>query len=111
MTALRRARAVAVLTAIFLWDLVAASLNVAAIVLAPRVRTRPAIVVVPVAVTRPWAVTLFAYFTSLTPGSTCLHVSRDRTRLYVHILDTADPAASVARFKSHFERWIAELER
>jgi len=107
---LRRIRAAIVLAGIFLWDLVAASIDVARLVLAPRVRTRPAIVMVPVAVRRPWAVALFAYFTSLTPGSTCIHVSEDRTRLYVHVLDTADPAASVARFKRHFERWIAELE-
>ncbi|MBM3927955.1 MAG: sodium:proton antiporter [Sphingomonadales bacterium] len=110
MMLLRRIRAAIVLAGIFLWDLVAASIDVARLVLAPRVRTRPAIVMVPVAVRRPWAVALFAYFTSLTPGSTCIHVSEDRTRLYVHVLDTADPAASVARFKRHFERWIAELE-
>ncbi|HET9509595.1 MAG TPA: Na+/H+ antiporter subunit E [Sphingomonas sp.] len=110
MTLLRRIRAMLMLTGIFVWDLVAASMNVARIVLSPHIRTRPAIVIVPVAVERPWAVALFAYFTSLTPGSTCLHVSDDRARLYVHILDTTDPAATVARFKRHFERWIAELQ-
>ncbi|KQN26624.1 sodium:proton antiporter [Sphingomonas sp. Leaf33] len=110
MTApLRRIRAGIVLTGIFLWDLVAASCDVARIVLSPRMRTSPRIVVVPIALTRPAAIALFAYFVSLTPGSTCLHVSRDRTRLFVHILDTDDDAATIARFKSHFERWIAEL--
>lgn len=110
MRAIRRFRAVPVLLAVFLWDLVAASFGVARIVLAPRVRTRPAIVIVPVAVRRPWAVALFAYFTSLTPGSTCLHVSDDRGRLYVHVLDTEDPEATVRRFKRLYERWIQELE-
>lgn len=106
---LRRIRAAVVLAAIFLWDLVAASLDVARIVLMPRVRTSPAVVVVPITLTRPAAITLLAYFVSLTPGSTCLHVSRDGTRMFVHILDTSDPTATVARFTSHFERWIAEL--
>ncbi|MDG2520704.1 Na+/H+ antiporter subunit E [Caulobacter segnis] len=110
MRALRRLRAVLVLLAIFLWDLVAASVGVALIVLAPRIRTRPAIVVVPVTVQRPWAVALFAYFTSLTPGSTCLHVSEDRRRLYVHVLDSTDAEASATRFKRLYERWISDLE-
>ncbi len=110
MIVVRRIRAVLVLLGIFVWDLVAASVGVARIVLAPRIRTRPAIVVVPVALRRPWAVALFAYFTSLTPGSTCLHVSDDRRRLYLHLLDAPDPARSIARFKRLYERWIAELE-
>ncbi|BAK66077.1 putative Na(+)/H(+) antiporter subunit E [Sphingobium sp. SYK-6] len=111
MTLLRRARAVLLLALIFLWDLLVASLGVARIVLSPAIRTAPAIVVVPVALERPWAVALFAYFTSLTPGSTCLHVSGDCKRLYVHVLDTADAEATVARFKHLYERWIRELER
>lgn len=110
MKLLRRLRAAAILFAVFLWDLFAASFAVARIVLAPRIRTRPAIIVVPVAVKRPWAVALFAYFTSLTPGSTCLHVSADRTRLYLHLLDSEDAEASAARFKRVYERWILELE-
>ncbi|WP_448663902.1 Na+/H+ antiporter subunit E [Sphingomonas sp. CJ20] len=110
MRPLLRLRAAIVLIAIFLWDVVFASLTVARIVLSPRIRTRPAIVVVPVSVRQPWAVALFAYFTSLTPGSTCLHVSEDRTRLYLHLLDTADAEASAARFKRLYERWILELE-
>lgn len=111
MRLLRRARAALLLALIFLWDLVVASLGVARIVLSPHIRTAPAIVVVPVALNQPWAVALFAYFTSLTPGSTCLHVSEDRSRLYVHMLNTADAEASVRRFKNLYERWIAELER
>ena len=111
MRLMRRVRAVLLLALVFLWDLVVASLGVAWIILSPRIRTAPAIVVVPVALKQPWAVALFAYFTSLTPGSTCLHVSEDRTKLFVHVLNTADANASIARFKTLYERWIAELER
>jgi multicomponent Na+:H+ antiporter subunit E len=106
----RRPRAVIVLIGVFLWDLVAASISVAGIVLSARIRTCPAIVIVPVALERPWAVALFAYFTSLTPGSTCLHVSEDRTRLYVHVLNAPDAERAASRFKRLYERWIAELE-
>jgi len=110
MRLLRRIRAVLMLVAVFLWDLVVASLGVARIVLSPRIDTSPAIIVVPVELERPWAVALAAYFASLTPGSTCLHVSEDCRHLYIHVLHTADAEASVARFKRHFERWIRELE-
>ena len=110
MTLLRRARAVLMLLAVFLWDLVVASLDVARIVLSPGIDTAPAIVVVPVDLEREWAVALAAYFASLTPGSTCLHVSDDRRQLFIHVLHTADAAAWTARFQQHFIRWIRELE-
>lgn len=111
MTILAKPRALLVLAAGFLWDLVAASVQVAGIVLAPRIRTTPAILIVPVHVRRPWAVALYAWFTSVTPGSTCLHVSDDRRRLYVHVLDARDPARTIARFERVYERWIGVLER
>lgn len=107
---MRRARAGAILAAVFLWDVVRSSLSVARIVLSPSIRTKPAIVAVPIAVREPWAVALFAYFTSLTPGSTCLHVSQDRRTLYLHVLDASDPHQSAMRFKRLYERWIAEME-
>lgn len=110
MKALRILRAILVLALIFLWDLVVASFTVARIVLSPHIRTTPAIIAVPVAVKQPWAVALFAYFTSLTPGSTCLHVSEDRSLLYLHILNSRDGEATARRFKQHYERWIQELE-
>ena len=110
MKLLRRIRAALMLGLAFLWDLVAASLGVARIVVAPRIATAPAIIVVPVELERPWAVALAAYFASLTPGSTCLHVSDDLRHLYIHVLHTTDAAAWTARFKRHFERWIRELE-
>jgi len=110
MSVLRRTRAVTVLALIFVWDLITASVHVALIVLSPRVRTKPAIVAIPVSLHRHWAVALFAYFTSVTPGSTCLHVSPDRKRLYVHLLNSDDAEASAARFDRLYQRWIAELE-
>lgn len=111
MRPLRRLYAAMLLAAAFLWDLCAASIGVARIVLSPRIDTRPAIIVVPVSLTRPWAVALYASFVSLTPGSTCLHVSDDRRLFYVHLLNATDAAAAAARFQRFYERWIAELER
>ncbi|HWK42455.1 MAG TPA: Na+/H+ antiporter subunit E [Croceibacterium sp.] len=110
MRVLAKARAVLQLLVGFIRDLIGSTWAVARIVLAPDIPSRPAIVVMPVQVKRPWAVAMLAYFTSLTPGSTCLHVSADRTRLYLHLLDASDPDASIARFHRLYERPIMELE-
>lgn len=110
MRLVRRFRAAATLLLVFAYDLVASSLSVARIVLSPSVRTTPAIVAMPVAVTRPSSVALLAYFTSLTPGSTCLHVSDDRRLIYLHLLDAPDQAAAVDKFRRLYERRILELE-
>lgn len=107
----RRARALLVLCSIFIYDLIGASLAVARIVLVPSVANAPAIVVIPVALRTEWATLMFAYFTSLTPGSTCVHVPDDCTRLYVHMLDAPSDVEAVRRFKALYERWLLELER
>jgi multisubunit Na+/H+ antiporter MnhE subunit len=105
-----RIRAALVLLGTFLYDLFAASLAVARIVLAARRENRPAIVAVPVDARTDWGVALFAYLVSATPGSTCLHVADDRRTLFVHFLDAPDPRARAAEVKALYERWILEME-
>ena len=106
----RRIRAVLVLLGTFLYDLLAASLAVARIVLAARRENQPAIVAVPVEARTDWGVALFAYLVSATPGSTCLHVAEDRRTLFVHFLDAPDPRARAAGVKALYERWILQME-
>jgi multisubunit Na+/H+ antiporter MnhE subunit len=106
----RRARAALSLAGAFAVDLVASSLAVARIVVAPRRENRPAIVAVPVDARTKWGVALFAYLVSLTPGSTCLHVADDRRTLYVHYLDAPDAEARATATKALYERWILQLE-
>ncbi len=98
------------LLGIFLYDLVAASLTVARIVLARRRRNAPAIVAVPVAARTEWGAALFAYLVSATPGSTCLHVADDRRTLFVHFLDAPDAPARAAEMKALYERRILQIE-
>jgi multisubunit Na+/H+ antiporter MnhE subunit len=103
-------RAALSLVGAFAGDLVASSLAVARIVLAPQRRNRPAIVAVPVDARTDWGVALFAYFVSLTPGSTSLHVADDRRTLYVHFLDAPDVEARAAGIKALYERRIMQME-
>lgn len=110
MSVARRVRAAISLAGVFVYDIVASSVAVARVVLAPDRRPEPAIVVIPVDARTDWGVALLAYLVSLTPGSTCLHVSDDRRSLYVHLLDAPDIPERVAGIKSLYERWILELE-
>jgi multisubunit Na+/H+ antiporter MnhE subunit len=103
-------RAAVSLAGVFAYDIVASSLAVERVVLAPVPRPRPAIVVIPVDARTERGVALFAYLVSLTPGSTCLHVADDRRSLFVHLLDAPDIPARVAGIKALYERWIVQLE-
>lgn len=111
MSIIAKPLAVIALAIIFIGDLFVSSIRVAAVVLGPGPRTRPAILVMDIALERPGSVALLAYLTSLTPGSTCLHVSHDRRRLYLHVLDAPDPAATIMRFRHLYERWVKVLDR
>jgi len=110
MKTLRRVWAGVVLFGIFLYDLVAASLVVAKLVIHPRRKREPAIVRVPVDARTEWGVALFAYLVSVTPGSTCVHISDDRRFLYVHVLNAPDREASIAYIKALYERQILKME-
>jgi len=110
VSAARRTWAGLLLVGAFVADLVASSLAVARIVVAPRRVNRARIVAVPVDARTEWGVALFAYLVSLTPGSTCLHVADDRRTLYVHFLDAPDAEARATATKALYERWILQLE-
>jgi multicomponent Na+:H+ antiporter subunit E len=78
---------------VFLWDLVASSIQVAWAVLSPRDVTRPRLVTVPLVAKSDAEITLVANFISLTPGTLSVDVSGDRRTLLVHDLfagDTSD---------------------
>lgn len=107
---LARLIAPAVLAGIFVYDLVLSSFQVARIVLSSKPRTSPAILEVPVDLRTRLGVGTVANLISLTPGSTCLHVSKDRRTLYVHVLDAPSPEAKVREFKDFFEIWIRRIE-
>lgn len=92
-----------------LWDIITASLQVAAIVLfKPSAKLRSAWLVVPLDLTSPEAITTLAGTISMTPGTVSCDISSCGRVLLVHALDTADPEAEVARIKSRYE---ARLKR
>jgi multicomponent Na+:H+ antiporter subunit E len=81
------------LALLFLRELLLSAYAVIRATLAPRLEVRPGIVAVPLRLRSAAGVTLLADMVTLTPGTTALHVSRDRRILYVHAMDAADPDA------------------
>lgn len=90
----------------FLWELLVSSLRVAWDVVTPRHRMRPAIVAVPLDVTRDGEITLLANLISLTPGTLSLDVSEDKKTLFVHAMYVDDPEDFRRDLKRNFERRV-----
>lgn len=90
--------------AIVLWDILVANLQVAAIILFKPTRDlKPAWLTIPLELTSPEAITVFAGTISLTPGTVSADVSACGKYLLVHALHAPDPASEVAKVKARYE--------
>jgi multicomponent K+:H+ antiporter subunit E len=95
-----------------LWDIIVANFQVAAIILfKPNRNLRPAWLTVPLDLTSPEAITVFAGTISLTPGTVSTDVSACGRFLLVHALHAPDPAAEVAKVKARYEARLREVFR
>lgn len=95
--------------ALALRDIVVANFEVAAIILfKPNHALRPAWLTVPLELTSPEAITVFAGTISLTPGTVSCDISACGRYLLVHALHAPDPSAAVAKVKARYE---ARLKR
>ena len=54
---------------------------------------------------------ILANMVTLTPGTTSLFISDDRETLYVHVMDTPSPEATIASIKDGFEKKVMETFR
>lgn len=95
------------LAATFLRELVVANLQVAWIILQPRLPIRPAFIVVPLALRDDLAITALANMITLTPGTLTVDVAPDRSALWVHCLSAADADAVREQIKRQFEAPLA----
>lgn len=99
------------LVAVFLFELVAASLRVVWDVLTPTQYSRPGVIAVPLEARTPAEVTVLANLISLTPGSLSLEVSEDGRTLYVHAMFVDDPEALRQELKHKLERRVLQVFR
>lgn len=75
----------------------------------PKRISRSAIVEVPLDVKSDLGIALLANMVTLTPGTTTLHISDDKTRLYAHVMNYSDSV--VSDIKQGFERQILKVLR
>lgn len=91
-------------------DIVVANFEVAAIILFKPTRDlRPAWLTIPLELTSPEAITVFAGTISLTPGTVSADVSACGKYLLVHALHAPDPAAEINKAKGRYEARLKEI--
>ncbi len=98
------------LLASFMRELVLSNLEVARIVLSPRLYIRPGLIAYRTELKTDLAITTLANIITLTPGTLTLEVSEDRTVLFIHALDIEDPEVVTDSIRGSFEKRLLELE-
>lgn len=106
----RRVIGAVTLAVVLLRELWLSSVSVARSVLARQSEPASAIVAVPLTLRTDIAITTLANCITLTPGTTSLHVSADRTVLYVHALDCTSAQEVVDSIATAFQDRIGEIE-
>lgn len=92
-----------------LWSILKSSIEVALIVIRPKLDIHPGIVAIPLDVQSDLGITLLANLITLTPGTVSLDMASDRRTLYVHSINIKDPDALRDDIKNDFERRVMEL--
>jgi len=82
---------------------------VAWLILRGPAQLRPAFVVVPLDIRNPFALSLLANATCLTPGTVSARLSADHRSLLVHALDMDSPEAVITSIKTRFEAPLMEI--
>lgn len=95
----------------FLKELVKANINVAKEVITPGLSIKPGMVAVPLDVETDYEILLLTNLISLTPGTFCIDISKDRKTLYVHEMYVTDKEEYVKNLKNGFEKRILEITR
>jgi len=86
-----------------LGQMILGALQVAWLVVQPKLKLRPAVVAYPLTVTTDAQITLLANMITLTPGTLSLDVSDDRRTLFIHALDLEDEQKFIGAIAAGFE--------
>lgn len=95
----------------FFWELVVANIILAASLLKPKSKLKPAILAVPLDAKTDLEIVLTATLITLTPGTLSMHISEDRSTIYIHTLHVDDEAKAVAAIKNGFEARVLGVLR
>lgn len=96
-------------TAVVLFDIVVANIQVAMLILGPSKRLQPAFIHYPLELEGEFAVTVLASTISLTPGTVTADVIDEGRGLLIHALDVDDEAVLIATIRERYERPLKEI--
>jgi multicomponent K+:H+ antiporter subunit E len=108
-TTLRSGGLALALLGVFLKDIVVANLEVARRILGPESAIRPRFVWVPLGLTNPQGIAVFAAMLTMTPGTLSVDVTPDRRWLLVHAFNVDDEAALIRDIQQRYERPLREI--
>jgi multicomponent Na+:H+ antiporter subunit E len=102
-----------VLAVVFLRDLTIANFAVAHDLLTPKSQLRPGIIKVPLTATTDAEITALANLLTLTPGTTTIDISEDRSTLYLHVmyLDREGPDRTREKIQREIEARLLRVTR
>jgi len=93
----------------FVWEVIKANARMAIAILSPRMRLRPAVVMVPLDMKNEVGIILLSNLITLTPGTLSLDISSDRKALFIHTLWVEDEEAFRAEIKKGYEHRVKEI--
>ncbi len=96
----------------FLKEVVKGSIRIAWDIITPKHYMNPGIIAVPLDAKTDWEITLFANSITLTPGTTSIAVSKDKTILYVYsVYIDKNPQHTINSLKNGLEKKLLEALR
>jgi len=95
----------------FLWELIKANLNVAYLVIHPKLPIKPGIVKIKTKLTKDSALTLLGNSITLTPGTMTVDINEDKKELYIHWIYVKEVQEDKAtqEISQNFERILTEI--
>lgn len=96
---------------IFIIELFKANIDVAKVVLSPKIDIHPGFYAYPNDLEEEWEVALLSTLITLTPGTVVVAISDDYSIIYIHGLDMDDADAEIENIKTSFENVIKEVAK
>ncbi len=95
----------------FLYEMIAANVQVAYDVITPKYFFKPGIIRYPLEANTDIEINLLSTMISMTPGTLILDISEDKRSLFIHVMYLKDREQFIAQIKKGFEYKLLEILR
>lgn len=95
----------------FLYEMIAANVQVAYDVITPKYFFKPGIIRYPLEATTDIEINLLSTMISMTPGTLILDISEDKKSLFIHVMYLKDRDRFIQQIKKGFEHKLLEILR